>query len=161
VLGIITIEINQLHRHLTTWAWERELQVVELSIPLEELLSHQSALLHQWVAEELRIVWWVLKVGRLHSLIETSTKETTITTILWRLNYLMEDSFNHLQFSTFRQVQISTINSLGQARVFQLSICSQILMLSPMQLQLVLHLSQEQPLPGRDSNTKTISKIHQ
>jgi hypothetical protein len=99
-------------------------------------------------------------VDRLLSLIETFTKKTTIITILWRLSYLPEGSFKHLQFSTFKQVQISIINSLGQARVYQLSICSQILMLSPMQLQLVLHLSQEQPLPDRGNSTKTISKTH-
>lgn len=99
-------------------------------------------------------------MDRLLSLIETFTKETTIITILWHLSYLPEGSFKHLQFSTFKQVQISTINSLGQARVYQLSICSQIQMLSPMQLQLVLHLSQEQPLPDRGNSTKTISKTH-
>ena len=99
-------------------------------------------------------------MDRLLSLIETFTKKTTIITILWRLSYLPEGSFKHLQFSTFKQVQISIINSLGQARVYQLSICSQILMLSPMQLQLVLHLSQEQPLPDRGNSTKTISKTH-
>ena len=99
-------------------------------------------------------------MDRQHSLIETFTKETTIITILWHLSYLPEGSFKHLQFSTFKQVQISTINSLGQARVSQLSICSQILILSPMQLQLVLRLSQEQPLPDRDNSTKTISKTH-
>ena len=99
-------------------------------------------------------------MGRLHSSIETYTKETTIITILWPLRYLPKGSFNHLQYSTFRQVQISTINSLGQARVSQLSICSQILMLNLMQLQLVPRLSQEQPLPDRDNSTKTISKTH-
>lgn len=50
---------------------------------------------------------------------------------------------------------------MGQARAYQLSICSQILMLSPMQLQLVHRLSQEQPLLDRDSSTKIISKTLQ